>query len=200
MLSLIEKILFIIAVGVSLYLAYGTFGKMFKVVQRGQGTLALNNLGGKIGTGISALFNQGHIIRHRKTTSVFHYFIAWGFIYYVLVNLVDVLEGLSPAFISPALWAISYRLLADLLTVAVLAGMTYFLGRRFIANVPALTIRNNVMLHPKAAAGVRKDSLLVGGFILGHVGFRFLGAAFLVALHGSDPWQPFANVTGYSAW
>ena len=46
MLSLIEKILFIVAVIVSLYLAYGTFGKMFKVVQRGQGQLDLDKLVG----------------------------------------------------------------------------------------------------------------------------------------------------------
>ena len=194
MLSLIEKILFIIAVGVSLYVAYGTFGKMFAVVQRGHSPLDLDNLAGKIGTGLSSLFTQGRIIRHRKATSVFHYFIAWGFIYYVLVNAVDVLEGLIPGFHIPGPVGDVYRLLADVLTVAVLVGMIYFLIRRFIANAPVLTIRDNVMLHPKAAAGMRKDSLLVGGFILGHVGFRFLGAAFLVALHGNDPWQPFASL------
>ena len=103
------------------------------------------------------------------------------------------LEGLIFGFHIPGSIGNIYRLLADLLTVAVLVGMIYFLIRRFIANAPALTIRNNVMLHPKAAAGMRKDSLLVGGFILGHVGFRFLGAAFLVAMHSGDPWQPFAN-------
>ncbi|RME99209.1 MAG: [Fe-S]-binding protein, partial [Chloroflexi bacterium] len=194
MLSLIEKILFIIAVGVSLYLAYGTFGKMWAVVQRGQGSLALDNLGSKIGTGLAALFTQGNIIRRRKITSLFHYFIAWGFIYYVLVNIVDMLEGMIPGFHIPGAAGGLFRLLADLLSVAVLVGMVYFLVRRFIANTPVLTIRQNVTLHPKAAAGMRKDSLLVGGFILGHVGFRFLGAAFLVALHGGDPWQPFAGL------
>jgi Fe-S oxidoreductase len=193
MLSLIEKILFIVAVGVSLYFAYGTFGQMFKVVQRGHTPLDLADLGGKLGIGLNSLFTQGRIIRHRPVTSVFHYFIAWGFIYYVLVNLFDVLEGFIPGFTIPGVVGDAYRLLADLLTVAVLAGMTYFLVRRFISNDPVLTVRDNVTLHPNAAAGVRKDSLLVGGFIWGHVGFRLLGAAFLIAVHGPDPWQPFAG-------
>ncbi|MFQ5576709.1 MAG: (Fe-S)-binding protein, partial [Anaerolineae bacterium] len=87
-----------------------------------------------------------------------------------------------------------YRLLADVLSVAVLVGMAYFLIRRFIANAPALTYHDNVKLHPKAAAGMRRDSLIVGLFILLHVGFRFLGESFLVA-HAAhaDAWQPFAS-------
>ncbi|GAB4438769.1 MAG: (Fe-S)-binding protein [Anaerolineae bacterium] len=195
MLTLIEKILFFVALGVSLYVAYGTFGKMLAVVRRGHTPLDLSNLTGKLGAGLSALVTQGHIIRHRKTASLFHYFIAWGFIYYVLVNLFDVLEGLFFGFRIPGVVGDVYRLLADVLTVAVLVGMTYFLARRFIAKSPALTIRDDVLLHPKAAAGMGEDSLMVGWFIWGHVGFRFLGAAVLVALHeGSDPWQPFASL------
>ncbi|MCG3212341.1 MAG: putative iron-sulfur-binding oxidoreductase FadF [Anaerolineae bacterium] len=195
MLTLIEKILFLIAVGGSLALAAGTFGKMWAVVRRGHTPLNLADLSGKLGAGLSALVTQGRIIRHRKATSIFHYFIAWGFIYYVLVNVIDVLEGLFFGFRLTGPVGNVYRLLADGLTVAVLLGMTYFLVRRFIAHAPALAIRKNVTLHPQAAAGMRRDSLLVGGFIWGHVGFRFLGAAFLVALHGrSDPWQPFASL------
>jgi Fe-S oxidoreductase len=194
MLSLVEKGLFVIAALVSLGMAYGTFGKMFRVIQRGHTPLDLANMGSRLSTGLTALVTQGRIIRHRPVASVFHYLIAWGFIYYVLVNLFDVLEAFVPGFHIPGLVGDIYRLLADLLTMAVLAGMTYFLGRRFISNDPALKVRDNVMLHPKAATGVRKDSLLVGGFIWGHVGFRLLGAAFLVALHGPDPWQPFAGL------
>ncbi|MCB9097906.1 MAG: 4Fe-4S dicluster domain-containing protein [Anaerolineales bacterium] len=194
MLSLVEKILFVIAVGVSLYYTQVTFSKMITVVQRGQGQLNLDHLPPRLWTALRALVNQGGIIRHRPVTSLFHYFIAWGFIYYVLVNAVDVLEAFIPGFHIPGMLGNLYRLLADLLTVAVLIGMTYFLVRRFLVNSAVLTIRDNVTLHPKAAAGMRTDSLLVGGFIWGHVGFRFLGTAFLVALHGGDPWQPFASL------
>ncbi len=195
MLSLIEKILFVIAVGVSLYVAYGTFGKMLAVVRRGHSPLDLSQLTARLGAGLSALFTQGRIIRHRKTASVFHYLIAWGFIYYVLVNLFDVLEGLFFGFRIPGVAGNIYRLLADVLTVSVLVGMTYFLVRRFIMKAAVLNIRGDVLLHPKAAAGMREDSLLVGWFIWAHVGFRFLGAALLVSLHSEpDPWQPFASI------
>ncbi len=195
MLTIAEKILFVVAVFVSLYFAYTTFNRMFKVVQRGKGELKLDQLPRQVMAGVVALAGQGRIIRHRRITSLFHIAVAWGFIYYILVNLVDVLEGYIPGFYflgSGAPGGI-YRLLADLLSVAVLAGMIFFLVRRFWAKSPALRYRDNIKLHPKAPAGIPRDSLIVGGFILGHVGFRFLGASFAVAVDGGDPWQPFAN-------
>lgn len=194
MLTLIEKILFALAVLASLYLTYATFGKMAKVIQRGHGKLNLDNLPQRLITGLIALFGQGRIIRHRRVSSLFHYFIAWGFIYYALVNLLDVLEGYIPGFRIPGPAGDLYRLLADLLSVAVLVGMTYFLARRFIARDVALTARDNIKLLPQARPGIPKDSLIVGGFILAHVGFRFLGASFLVAEEGGDAWQPFASL------
>jgi Fe-S oxidoreductase len=194
MLTLIEKVLFAIVVLVSFYFTYVTFGKMAKIVLRGQGQLNFDDLPRRLITGFMALIGQGRIIRHRRVSSVFHFFIAWGFLYYFLVNAIDVLEGYIPGFRIPGTVGDIYRLLADLLSVAVLVGMTYFLVRRFIAKSPALNIRDNVKLHPKVQQGVPKDSLIVGGFIWGHVGFRFLGASFLVALEKGDVWQPFANL------
>ena len=93
MLTLIEKILFAIAVLASLYMTYVTFGKMAKIVLRGQGQLNFDELPKRMMTGFMALITQGRIIRHRKISSLFHYFVAWGFIYYILVNALDVLEG-----------------------------------------------------------------------------------------------------------
>jgi len=194
MLTLIEKILFAIAVAASLYMTYLTFGKMAKVILRGQGHLRFDDLPRRLWEGFLALLSQGRMIRHRTTTSLFHYAIAWGFLFYFLVNALDVLEGYFPGFHIPGPPGNLYRLLADLLSVAVLVGMSYFLIRRFLAHDPALTFRDNVKLHPKVRAGILNDSLLVGGFIWAHVGFRFLGATFLVALAGGDGWQPFTSL------
>jgi len=193
-LSLVEKILFILAVIASLAVTYVTFSKMIRIVRRGQGQLNFKQLPERLRLGIETLFNQGRILRHRKISSIFHYFIAWGFLYYLLVNVIDVLEGFMPGFRSFGPLGNLYRLLADLLSVGVLVGMTYFLIRRFGARSPALTFRDNVKLLPQVRTGLPNDSLIVGAFILAHVGFRFLGASFLVALHGADPWQPFANL------
>ena len=196
MLTTIEKFLFIIAIVISFFLTYVTFGRMIKVIKRGQGQLDLDDLPQRLWTGLAALVNQGKIIRHRPVTSLFHYFIAWGFIFYVLVNIVDVIEVYLPGFqfLGHGLPGGIYRLLADVLSMAVLVGMIFFLARRFIAKSSELTFHNNVKLYPKALPGIPIDSLIVGGFILLHVGFRFLGASFSVALEGGDVWQPFASV------
>ncbi len=194
MLTLIEKIIFALAVIGSLYLTYVTFSKMAKVIQRGHGQLRLDNLPQRVMTGLIALASQGRIIRHRSVTSLFHYGVAWGFIFYGLVNILDVLEGYIPGLHIPGPIGGVYRLLADLFSVAVLVGVAYFLIRRFIAGDKALTIRENVKLLPKARQGIPNDSLIVGGFILAHVGFRFLGASFLTAAAGGDAWQPFASL------
>jgi ferredoxin len=78
--------------------------------------------------------------------------------------------------------------------VAVLVGMVYFLLRRFVFPSPVLAYRDPVRLMDAVRAGaVDRDSLLVGAFILLHVGFRFLGESFALARHGGDSAQPFAN-------
>ncbi|MCH8295796.1 (Fe-S)-binding protein [Candidatus Poribacteria bacterium] len=201
MLTSVEKLLFAIAVLVSLYLAYITFGRMVKIVLRGKGQLNFDHLPRRLLTSLIALVSQGGMIRQRPITSLFHALVAWGFIFYGLVNIMDILEGYLHdfRFLDDSAIGGLYRLLADVLSVAVLVGMSFFLIRRFVAKTPALTYHNNVKLHPKAVSGISKDSLVVGTFILAHVGFRLLSASFFVALQGDDPWQPSANLVA-SLW
>ncbi len=193
MLTLAEQIIFALAVIASLGMTYVTFGKMYRVVLRGQGQLNFDQLPQRMWRGFLALITQGQIVRHRTITSLIHVGIAWGFLFYFLVNAMDVLEGYF-AYQLPGMVGNIYRLLADVLSVVVLVAMAYFLIRRFGLNDKALTFRDNVMVHPKVKeGGVRNDSLIVGLFILAHVGFRFLSATFLIVAHGPDAWQPFAN-------
>ncbi len=195
MLTAVEKLIFAIAVLVSLYFAYITFRRMVKIILRGQGRIHVDHFPRRLLTGLVALVSQGRMIRQRPVTFLFHAFIAWGFIFYLLVNMMDVLDGYIPGFrfLSQSTLGGIYRLLADVLSIAVLGGMAFFLIRRFAAKTPVLAYHNNVKLHPKALSGISRDSLMVGVFILAHVGFRFLGASFLVAMEGGDAWQPFAN-------
>jgi len=191
MLTLPEKIVFALAVIASLYFTWRNFGRMAAVIRGGQGRLEFDQLPRRVWLALAALVGQGGILSRRPVTSLVHVAVAWGFIYYLLVNAADVLGGYVTGFnellIGP------YRLLSDLSSGAVLAGVVYFLLRRFAAQTPALAIRANVKLHPAATAGIRTDSLVVGLFILGHVGFRFLGESFLIAHAGTgDPWQPLA--------
>jgi Fe-S oxidoreductase len=205
MLTGIEKLLFALLMIFSLVASYYTFGQVVRIVLRGQGKLNFDNLPQRLVTGVVALFGQGNILRRRKVASIFHWGVAWGFIFYFLVNFLDVLEGLITGFHLPdnIIFDI-YNLLADLFSVAVLAGIVFFFIRRFGTKDPALKIRENVLLHPKARLenGVNRDSLIVIVFIFLHVGCRLLGSAFLNASHGLDPWEPFASLiaSGLTGW
>ncbi len=196
MLSPLEKILFAFLTAVCLTAAYTTFTQMGQIIMRGQGQLNLKELPQRLIKGAIALASQGGIIRHRKLSSLFHYAVAYGFIFYGLVNIIDVLEGLVPNFhfFKDHIIGNIFRLTADIFGFLVLIGVLYFLLRRFAFQDKVLVVRENVKLNAHAReGGVRQDSLVVGVFILLHVGFRMLGTAFLMAKEGADSWQPFGN-------
>ncbi|MEK7326999.1 MAG: (Fe-S)-binding protein, partial [Chloroflexota bacterium] len=123
-------------------------------------------------------------------------FVAWGFTYYLLVNIGDGLQGFFPGFVFLGEGFIGdvYRLGADLLSVGVLIGMAALMIRRVAVGPKVFGFREGVKLHPKALAGIKRDSLIVGSFILLHVGSRFLGESFHLAEAGPDVWQPFASL------
>lgn len=196
MLTTVEKILFTLLLIASLVVSYITFGYMVRSIFRGQEKLKIDNAWDSFKKLVVSFINQGGIIQHRRLTSLFHYGVAWGFIFYGLVNLVDILEGYIEGFefLGDTTLGGLYRLTADLFSVAALVGIVYFVLRRFAARDPALRVRDNVTIYPKATQGIRRDSLIVAGFIFLHVGFRFLGQSFLIPLDGGDPWQPFAGL------
>ncbi len=194
MLTPVEKILFAFGVALSLTLAWRTFSQAAKVIARGEGQLHFDRLPERLWRAVEVAVSQRTVLSARPETSVMHVFIAWGFFLYGLVNVGDVLRGyFDVQFLGTGAVGNVYRLLADVFSVLILVGMSYFLLRRFLVNAPALQIRQNVKLHPKAQSGIRRDSLIVGVFILVHVGSRFLGETLLIAKEGADPWQPFAG-------
>jgi len=132
--------------------------------------------------------------RTRRPVAVFHAFILFAFTDYFLVNVADLVEGFTgfSAAHRGGVWGI-YNLVADVLSVLALVGMTYFLVRRFVFRPKSFRFNPQVMLLPGVEAGIRRDSLVVGGFILFHVGSRWLGQAFKLAAEGPDPWQPLAS-------
>lgn len=195
MLSAFEKALFFLLVAGTLGLAWFTFRWMFGAIRRGDGQLHLNELPRRVFRAVEVALTQRTTLRARPGTSVIHLFIVWGFVYYILVNTGDLIEGFFDVhFFGDGRIGGVYRLLGDVLSVLTLAGVIYFLVRRFIAKAPALTFRENVPLHERARPGIRRDSLIVGLFILVHVGSRFLGQSFAIADRAGDPWQPAAGL------
>jgi ferredoxin len=139
------------------------------------------------------------VFKMRPLTSLFHGMVAWGFIYYLLVNVGDVLQAFIPDYVFLGEGTIGgiYRLIADLLSVGVLVGMLALIFRRFLIRPHELKTREQTLLHPKARLGIRRDSAIVGLFIMLHVGARFIGESFHLAAAGSDPGQPFASFVAH---
>ena len=143
---------------------------------------------------------QSRAFRRRPVVTILHSFIFYGFTYYMLLNLVDAVEGYSGFSISSAHPAGAfYNLLADLLSGLVLIGVVALVVRRYL--VPArrdFRFNEKTLLHPLVKRGyIQRDSAIVSAFILFHVSSRLLGAAARLRLHGDDSFQPIASAVSY---
>jgi Fe-S oxidoreductase len=196
MLTDIERIILIVLTLASLYAAYRVTDRIIKTIRRGTGVLGTENFSQRIRRAINVFVTQRTVLKRRPLASVAHLFIAWGFTFYLIVNIVDGAQAFFEGFVflPDNIVGNVYRLIADLLTVAVLVGMAAMLLRRAIKGGQIFGFSKNVVLHPKASFGIKRDSAIVGGFILFHVGSRFLGESVRLAEHSVDPWQPFASL------
>jgi Fe-S oxidoreductase len=209
MLTLIEKVLFIALAGWATYQGYLAFDRIRRILRRGRGGEAIDWRAAlsRAQSALAKFITLSPTWQMRLGPSLWHAFIAWGFTYYLLVNIGDGLNGFIEGYRFPTSGLLPvvdgvYRLLADLLTVGVLAGMSALLLRRFALGSKDFEFLQSTPVHPKARAGIRRDSAIVGGFILFHVGSRFLGETFHLAIPGDvefirrpdkDVWQPFAS-------
>ena len=127
MLSLPEKVIFAVAVRVTVALAVRAIRRITGIIARGHGRpdwkLAVERLGDVLFRKTLSLLPT---FRTRLLPSLFHGLVAWGFMFYLLVNFGDVLEGYISDFIFMGEGTLGgvYRLTADILSVAALVGMT----------------------------------------------------------------------------
>src|SRR5258706_5565340 len=198
MLTTFEKVFFILLAVSSALAALRAADRIRRVIRRGWGKVSLDHI---VERAVAAAVKAGTFQPTWKTRlvpSLLHALVGWPFIFYLLVNLGDVLEGLLPnfVFLGGALAGLGhvYRLAADVLSVGALVGMASLLARRFVLGSPALRFRGSTTVYPKAPRGIRRDSAIVGSFILVHVGSRFLGDSFRLAESGPDGWRPFASL------
>jgi Fe-S oxidoreductase len=199
MLTSVEKIIFFLLALIAIGAAYNGFREVWLVINRGEGKLHLNNLPKRAFIALRVYLTQNTTLKTRPLTSIIHLGVVWGFTFYFLINAVDVLIGYVAGFETTLksfgiLYNV-YRLLGDILSVTVLAGVSYFIIRRlYLPSKKELQYNDNILLHPKVKqGGVFNDSMIVAGFILVHVGARFLGESVLVQQHGADLWMPFAT-------
>ena len=194
MLSIPEKIIFVLAALATLAAVFFAIRRLVRIISAGHGQPDWKLAWKRLVNVLSRMATFQPVFRFRFWPSLFHGLVGWGFIFYVLVNLVDVTKGFLPGFIIPGAVGDIYRFLADLSSVAVLVGVVFFIIRRFIFRPANLSTRQTTLLSPQARFGIRRDSAIVAGFIFLHVGSRFVGEALAIAAAGKpDQWQPFAN-------
>ncbi|ACO46115.1 (Fe-S)-binding protein [Deinococcus deserti] len=207
MLPLEHKILFFVFALIAGALGVWGFYRLYLRIRRGAPSTEtrVNNLPARIGYAIMTSLTQERTFRKRRWVSVLHSFIFYGFTYYLLVNVVDALEGYFPFSItSDNPLGAAYNFLADLLSVAVLVGVVSLVARRLWGKSRRdFQFNEKSLLHPLVKQRyIRRDSLIVSGFIAFHVGSRLIGnAAKMVEearLHGGqyDAFQPFSSALG----
>ncbi len=140
---------------------------------------------------------QERVFRKRLVLSVFHSFIFYAFVLYLLVNLIDAVDGfydLRPVA-SPIVRAI-YGGLADAFSVLAIVGIIAFLLRRFaFRSRQDFGFNDLTHVDEKVRRGyIKQDSLIVSIFILFHVGSRIVGNAARLAIDGPEPAQPFSSL------
>ncbi len=195
MLTPLEKILFLLLAATSFYFAGIGFHRVYKAIVRGKPEHRFDRLPERIGQALWAVLTQRTVFKKRPLISFLHALVFYGFVYYLLVNLVDVLEGFFPLHARGGLWN-PYNLIADLLTAGILVGIVGLMIRRFLARPADFTFGPKTPLHEAVKDGIPRDSAIVGGFIFFHVGSRLLSKAAQAADQGPDPYQPIASWIG----
>ena len=192
MLTTIEKILFILLALGSLYYGGSKFYSVYRAIARGKPDERFDNLAGRIQRAIWIVLTQQSVFKKRPMVSLLHAFIFYGFVFYFLVNLVDVLEGFFAIHARGGAWNL-FNLAADIFTASVLIGITGLILRRLFVQPKDFEFPANVPVQPEVRKGIFRDSTLVAGFIIFHVGCRLLFRATHLALEGWDSYQPVSS-------
>jgi Fe-S oxidoreductase len=192
MLTLIEKILFVLLALGSLYFGGTKFYAVYRAIARGKPEARFDNLTERILGALRIVLTQQSVFKARPLVSFLHALIFYGFVFYFLVNLVDVLEGFLGIHARGGAWNL-FNFLADLLTACVLVGILGMLVRRLFVKPKNLGFPANVPLQPEVRAGIFRDSTLVAGFIVFHVGCRMLFKATQLGIEGADVYQPVSS-------
>jgi Fe-S oxidoreductase len=205
MLSIIEKILFALATTTSLYLTYQGVMRIIGQISSGQGKVNWSLLPKRMGDLVTKYIFFRPVFKTRMIVSILHGLIGWGFFTYLLINLSDLFYGYSGIKIlyNMGKFGDVYRLLADIMGVAIMFGMLALSFRRYVLRPASLTTRYTTLLNPKARKNITRDSAIVTATFFTHNFMRMLEESFHLAQLGqTDSWQPIiSTVSGlWSGW
>lgn len=203
MLPLPQKIAFLIFAAVTATLgAIGFYGNYARIRRGAQAAESRTNHSWRrlLNAAVVTVL-QTRTFRKRPAISIFHAFIAYGFAFYVFLNVVDLVEGYIPFTIrSTGFWSSAYNLCADILSPLVLIGVVALVVRRYL--VPSrrdFAFNQRTPLHEEVGRRwIQLDSAVVSAFIIFHVGSRTLEEASKLRLEGGDRLQP--STSFVSGW
>ncbi len=202
MLPFFQKILFLAFALITLALGARGFYRLYRRIAAGRTDTdaRFDHLPRRLWYALTTTLTQSRTFRKRPWISFFHSFIFYGFTFYLLVNLVDAIDGfVSLSFGSLGLAGNLYVLAADVLSFLVLVGVVALVIRRFL--LPSrrdFTFNERTVLHPEVRQQyITSDSIFVSAFILFHVGSRAIGAGAKIALDGPDRFAPFATLLSH---
>jgi Fe-S oxidoreductase len=197
MLTTIEKILFMLLAVSSLYYGGKKFYDVYRAIARGKPDARMDNLPERIRRALWIVLTQQSVFKKRPIVSFLHALIFYGFVFYFLVNLVDVIEGFLGIHARGGAWNF-FNLAADVLTAGVLTGIIGMVLRRWFVRPKDFDFPANVPVQPQVRAGIFRDSTVVAGFIIFHVGCRLFFKASQLAPEGGDAFQPVGSF--FAAW
>ena len=202
MLPFAQKLLFLVFAVITGALGARGFYRLYRRIAAGRvdTDARWNDLPRRIWYALSTTLTQSRTFRKRPVISFFHSFIFYGFTFYLLVNLIDAIDGFVPlSFASLGLAGQLYVLCADVLSALVLIGVIALVIRRFL--LPSrrdFRFNERTMLHPDVKQKyITLDSIVVSTFILFHVGSRAVGAGAKIRMEGADPFAPFATLLSH---
>jgi Fe-S oxidoreductase len=159
-----------------------------------------DRLAARVWYAVRTTLTQERVFRKRPVLSTFHGFIFYAFVVYLLVNLIDAVEGFVrlPVLASPLVSTV-YGALADAFSILAVAGVIAFVLRRLVSGSRRdFSFNQSTLLQESIRNGyIERDSLIVSAFILFHVGSRVVGNAAKVALDGPAEGQPLSNALSH---
>lgn len=184
MLTPIEKVLFILCMAGSAYAATRSAIRIARIIRRGPGGLGTNEIIRRLANMLLVFVTQKTTLTRRLLPSIAHLLIVWGFIYFLAANTADVLQALIPGFVFLGAGTLgnAFRIGSDVLGMGVLIGVVSLMLRRWIVGHKVFGFRGGTLIHPKAVAGIKRDSTVVSAIILVHVVSHILADS-LLALH-----------------
>jgi Fe-S oxidoreductase/nitrate reductase gamma subunit len=196
MLTLPEKIIFVIAFACSLYFTWRGVRRIISAIASGRGRPDWSVVRRRVVEVFFKVISFQPVFRFRFLPSLFHAFIGWGFLCLLVIDLADSIYALTGIRVLEQLGPFGHLYLsfADIATVAVLVGTLFMAIRRFVFRPANLSTRETTLLDPRARSGIKRDSLIVVLFIVVCNSARLFTNSFYLAGAGEpNVWEPVAS-------